>query len=172
MVGLMAAVGMLALAPGARGATADGVMITNTVCATFGSPSGVRFEVSYCVTRGVQVQNPCITLLKTSSPTAVAAGGTMTYTLWVVNCSPYASAFNVLVADRLPENVAYDAFRGSWAGLGAPVGTWARYRGPDGVNWQAADPAAGQATPYFLRFALDMLGPNRSAMQTYSVTVL
>lgn len=170
-MGVLAGVVLLAAAQGARAATADGVMITNTVCATFGSPTGVQFTVSYCATRPIQVQNPCVSLQKTSNPTAVAAGGTMTYTLWVVNCSPWASAFNVAIGDRLPENVGYDANRGNWPGLSA--GTWTKYRGSDGANWQAAqDPPAGQATPYYLRFVLDMLGPNRSAMQAYSVTVL
>ena len=167
----MAVAGLLA-ATNVRAATADGVMITNTVMATFGSPGGVGFTVSYCATRPVQVQNPCVSLLKTSNPTAVAAGGTMTYTLWVVNCSPFASAFNLAVADRLPENVAYDAFRGGWAGAGAPVGTWSQQSGSNGSTWAGSLPLAGQTTPYFLRFALNMLGPNRSAMQTFSVTVL
>jgi len=171
MIGLIAVVTAAMGVSQAEAATADGVMITNTVCATFGSPGGVGFTVSYCATRPIQLQNPCISLQKVSTPTAVAAGGTMTYTLWVVNCSPFASAFNVLIADRLPENVGYDAWRGSWPGVSA--GTWVRSRGPDGVNWQAgSDPPVGQATPYYLRFALDMLGPNRSAMQMYSVTVL
>ena len=169
MVGLMAAVGMLATAS-AWGATADGVMITNTVCATFGSAGGVGFQVSYCATRPVQVQNPCISLLKTTTPTAVAAGGTMTYTLWVVNCSATASAFNVNVTDRMPENVAMDLFRGGWPGISA--GTWSQSSGSNGTTWAGGVPAAGQTTPYFLRFSLDLLGPNRSAMQTYSVTVL
>jgi uncharacterized repeat protein (TIGR01451 family) len=118
----------------------------------------------------VLVQNPCISLQKVSNPTAVAAGGTMTYTLWVVNCSATASAFNINVVDRMPENVAMDAFRGGWPGISA--GTWSQFSGSNGTTWAAGVPLAGQTTPYFLRFALDLLGPNRSAMQTYSVTVL
>jgi uncharacterized repeat protein (TIGR01451 family) len=153
-----------------RAMTADGTVITNTVCITFSSATGRGWAVSFCVTSRPMVGNPCALVQKAVSPATQTSGGTMTYTIWVVNCGPTASAWNLVAVDPLPDNVSYDAFRGSWPGVSA--GTWARYRGADGASWQAADPAAGQVAPYYLRFVLDMLGPNRSAMQTYSVVIL
>ncbi len=166
----MLVAGLAGWAGPAPAMTADGAVITNTACITFSSASGRGWSVSFCVTARPMVANPCALVQKTVSPTSQTAGGTMTYTIWVVNCASVASAFNLVAVDPLPSNVAYDAFLGSWPGVSA--GTWARYRGADGASWQAADPVAGQASPYYLRFVLDMLGPNRSAMQVYSVTVL
>lgn len=169
-MGMLGAAAVVVMAGVARGATSDGVVITNTACATFAGLSGLGWSVSYCVTRPVLVQNPCITLTKVANPTAQAAGGTVTFTLWVVNCSATASAFNVSVTDRLPDNAGFDAARGEWGGISA--GTWARQHGSNGTTWVAGSPTAGQTTPWYLRFVLDQLGPNRSAFAAFSVTVL
>ena len=164
-------VGLLGLVGGgANAATADGTLITNVACATFSTASNAGYAVSYCATATVIVQNPCVTLIKTPDLTIQAAGGTVTYTIWVVNCSPVGSAFNITVTDKLPDNVAWDAPRGSWAGLSG--GTWFPSNASNGTTWVNGSPLAGQTTPYYLRFVLTQLGPSKSAFQTFSVTVL
>jgi len=109
-------------------------------------------------------------LTKVANPTTQAAGGTVTFSLWVVNCSADASAFNVSVTDRLPDNAGFDATQGEWPGLSG--GTWSRQNGSNGSTWAVGNPTAGQTAAWYLRFVLSQLGPNRSAYAAFSVTVL
>jgi len=164
------AAGLLA-AGVARGMTTDGTMITNVATSTYSTTSGMGFTVSYSVTALAWVANPCLGLQKVGLPVMQSSGNTVTYTIWVVNCSCTSSAFNVTVTDRLPDNVAYDAWRGAWNG--GSGGTWTASYSPNNASpWTAGNPSAGQTSPFYLRFALNLLGPCASAMETYSVTVL
>jgi uncharacterized repeat protein (TIGR01451 family) len=128
--------------------------------------------VSFAATATVLVQNPCVSLRKVPDVTIQAAGGTVTYTLWVVNCSPIMSAFNITVTDKLPDNVAYDQPRGSWNG--GSGGTWASSESATGAvgTFVPGTPPPGQLTPYYLRYVIDLLGPAKSAMIAYSVVIL
>jgi len=170
----MVVVCLLGLGAGrVRATTADGTMITNVATATFATPSlAGPYAVSYNASAYVMVQNPCVAIRKDPNVTTQSAGGTVTYTLWVVNCSPVTSAFNITITDKLPDNVTYDQPRGNWNG--GSGGTWTSWESATGATnaWVQATPPSGQATPYYLRFLLDQLGPAKSAMIAYSVVVL
>lgn len=170
VVAMMVGASLLGLQREANAATADGTLITNVACATFNTASLSPYAVSYCATATVIIQNPCVSLVKTPDVTIQAAGGTVTYTLWVVNCSPASSAFNITVTDKLPDNVKYDAPRAQWNGLGG--GLWANSSSSNGTAWAASNPLAGQGTTYYLRFVMPTLGPLQSAFVQYSVTIL
>jgi len=162
----------LGVAGSTNAATADGTLVTNVATATFATASTMGFAVSYGASAYVLIANPCVSLLKVPNVTVQSAGGTVTYTLWVVNCSPTTSAFNVTVTDKLPDNVAYDAARGNWNG--GSWGTLSTWTSATGVPTAYANvpPAAGQVTPFYMRYLLDQLGPNRSAFLSYSVVIL
>jgi len=160
------------LAGRAGATTADGTLVTNVATATFAAPYPGAFAVSYASTATVLIANPCINLQKTVTPSIQAAGGTLTFRLWVINCSPYASAFNVSVIDKIPDNVAFTtpmASAGSWTN---GPGAWAGYGSLLGTAWAAGEPLAGQVTPYYLRYILSLLGPNKSAYVQYGVNIL
>jgi len=172
----LVAIGM-AISPGsASAATADGTLITNVACATFSAnPAGTAgYAVSYCATATVLIRNPCIALQKIANPTAQASGGDVTFTLWVVNCSPTSSAWNILVTDRMPDNTAYEnpSFV-SWPGNATP-GVWQANYSSNNTTWSAlgTQPGAAQGAPYYLRYTLDILGPGKSAFASFQVTIL
>jgi uncharacterized repeat protein (TIGR01451 family) len=128
------------------------------------------FRVSYCSTATVLVANPCINLVKLANPTQQSAGGTVTFTLYVVNCSCLVSAWNVTITDRLPDNVNYSQNYTTWNG--GSGGTWSPFMSSDNVTFAAGSPPAGQITNYYLRFVLDRLGPCKSAMAQYTANIL
>ena len=153
--------------------TSDGAIVTNVASATFNAVYAGAFAVSYASTATVLIANPCINLRKDVSPSVQAAGGTLTFRLWVVNCSPYASAFNVSIIDKIPDNVGYNTdivATGSWSPSG--LGVWSQYESTNGTAWAAGPPPVGQVTPYYLRFILSLLGPGKSAYVQYGVNIL
>jgi len=155
----------------AWGITTDGTMITNVATSTYGSTLGMGFNVTYAVTALTWVANPCLQLQKVGLPVSQASGNTVTYTIWVVNCSCTGSAFNVTVTDRLPDNAAFSGPNGTgWNG--GTGGAWWPTNGSNGTTWVAGSPALGQTSTYYLRFTLTLLGPCASAMESYMVTVL
>jgi len=163
----------VALAGRAGATTSDGAIVTNVASATFNAQYPGAFVVSYASTATVLVANPCITLRKDVSPSVQAAVGTLTFRLWVVNCSPYASAFNVSIIDKLPDNVGFNTdivATGSWSPSG--LGVWSQYESLNGTAWAAGAPPVGQVTPYYLRFILSLLGPGKSAYVQYGVNIL
>ena len=105
VVAMVVGAGLLGVGQKACAATSDGTLITNVASATFSTASLNQYFVSYNATATVLVQNPCVTLIKTPDVTVQAAGGSVTYNLWVVNCSPNTSAFNITVTDKLPDNI-------------------------------------------------------------------
>jgi uncharacterized repeat protein (TIGR01451 family) len=62
-----------------------------------------------CVTNTVQAD---LAILKRDTPDPVLAGTNLTYTLWLTNFGP-SRATSVLVTDRLPDSVTFDAGRSS-----------------------------------------------------------
>jgi len=170
-----AAIALCALlaGPGAWGATTDGSLLTNVVSATFSSnPAGaVLFTVSYSATVTVMVRNPAILLTKLSTPTTQSAGGEITFRVWAANTSLYSSAFDVVVTDRLPDNMEYvGASFGSWTN---GTGTWSPeysnlYAGP----YTAGQPGNGQDAPYYLRWTLNWLGPGKSGFIEFKARIL
>jgi len=169
----LAAVWGLVLPPGeALAATADGTLITNVACATYMSASGQGFTVSYCATQTVYVSSPCIALQKLANPTTQSSGGTVTFTIWTVNCSCTNSAFQINVTDRLPDNMTYSSNYTNWPG---GPGTWTRFASSDNgaaMAWQLNGPANAQGAPYYLRYVLDLIGPCKSAFVQFTANVL
>lgn len=168
----LAALWGLALPPGASAApTADGTLITNVACATFMAAGGQGFAVSYCVTAIVRVDSPCIALQKIANPTVQSSGGTVTFTIYVVNCSCTNSAFNITVTDRLPDNMSYS---GNYAGVPLGFGgTFTPYSSSTNANpWASSNPVVGQGAPYYMRYILDFISPCKSAMVTFTANVL
>jgi uncharacterized repeat protein (TIGR01451 family) len=141
-------------------------------CAPYAAASGAGFAVSYCATAILNIQNPCLALQKVANPTAQASGGTVTYTIWVVNCSCTSSAFNINVTDRLPDNVMAGAPALVTYWNGNSGGNWSVASGSNNTTWASGAPVAGQNVPYYLRFVLDQLGPCKSAYSSFTVSVL
>ena len=154
--------------------TMCGAMLTNTVSATFGSnPTGtVPFTVSYNSSTSVIINCPAITVNKTATPTLQTAGQTVVFRVWVANTSPWFSAFNVAVIDRLPDNMEWAGVAtGYWTNMPAPVwteGSSAVYAGPYAV----APPTSGQDYPYFMRWTLNILGPGKSGFVEFQARIL
>ena len=97
-------------------------------------------------------------------------GGTLTYTIWLVNCSPYFTGWNIVALDPLPVNVGYiGPSLANWTPPGSSL--LARYS-DTGVTWTTGEPANGQAAPQYLRWVVDKLGPGRSACVTFRASVL
>jgi len=179
---VLATIGCLSLVAGGRSASAattDGTLITNVACGTFLSASGMGFAISYCCTANVIVANPCVALQKRATPTVQSSGGVVTFELIAINCSCSSSAFNIMVTDRLPDNMAYfagpvNAWNGTTGAPGPnPISTG--YKSPDNLpsSWTVTWPAAaGQVAPYFLRWQLEFLGPCESSAISFQATVL
>jgi len=176
---VLSTIGCLSLVAGAHvasAATTDGTLITNVACGTFQSASGMGFAISYCCTANVYVTNPCVALQKRATPTVQSSGGVVTFELVAINCSCSSSAFNIMITDRLPDNMAF--FSGpvnGWNGFYAagPNPTSTPYKSNDNLSWTANWPAvAGQVTPFWLRWQLDFLGPCESSSISFQATVL
>ena len=169
LAGLLGAVTMPRLS---FGMAADGMLITNNVSATYGGSGGlsIKYTVSYLATANVLISCPVVSLAKVAMPTVQSAAGVVTFQIWVANTSMQASAFNVVISDKLPDNVTF---------LG-PVTTWWNGVAPatspasssNGTAWAGSAPLAGQAGTYYLRWTLNQLAPGRSGFIQYTVTVL
>lgn len=170
--------GSLSLAAAGRvsAMSADGALVTNVVTATYngmgyvvGQP-GSTYAVSYYASAYVLVSCPVIYVQKVATPTVQVTGGTVTFQLWVVNNSLGASAFNVSLVDALPVGMGYVA--PSFSGWD-PSGTWYRSWGSaPGGPWTAnAEPPNGQLAPAYLEWTANIVGPGKSALVTYLVTV-
>lgn len=179
-VGIM--IGMAAMmARPAVAATADGVLITNVACATYGSvAAGCDFTATYCVTATVLVVNPNIQISKSASPSIECSGSTVTFCIWVANASAYTSAFNVHVEDIIPGTsgvMAYVQGQSNWitgtAGAALTVG----YGGRPPFNafftqYWGTEMSAGQTGPYAIRWVLSVIGPGKSAMLCWKASIL
>ena len=171
--------------------TADGTLLTNAAMVSFwaskhsgvltplGRPLGdyppsniyfnPRFVVSYLASANVLVSFPIVAALKTVDPPDQGAGGLVTYRLWVINSSSWASAFNVTFTDIIPENMQYaGGFQGWDGGSG---GIYTGYYSLSGLpaTWVDLNPGVYPqdtdiATSFYLRWILSRLGPGRSAL--------
>jgi len=154
--------------------TMCGSLLTNSVTVTFGSnPAGsVMFNVSYNSSATVLINCPTIIVNKIATPTLQTAGQTVVFRVWVANTSPWFSAFNVAVIDRLPDNMEWAGVASVyWTNMPAPVwteGAAAAYLGPYGVG----APASGQDFPYYMRWTLDQIGPGKSGYVEFQARIL
>jgi uncharacterized repeat protein (TIGR01451 family) len=162
------------LLPGvSRAMTADGAMITNFAAATgywgvAGPAYTSRYTVSYNATAGVIVSCPVVHITKMVTPTMLAVSQTATYTVCIINNALNASAFNLVVNDKMPDNMAWVTGLTNWStgtAWSAPVFS------SNGTTWGVAEPPAGQGSPWFLQWRIGPLGPNRSACVTFKMTV-
>ena len=109
----------------------------------------------------------------------------MTFCIWVVNTSPYTSAFNVVLRDVLyNELLAYVSGQSIWAGStsGASicVGRGRDNAGTEVFDWTcggaspcACEPPDGQTYPYYLRWAINVIGPaGKSALICFKMRIL
>jgi len=157
----------------AEATTFDGTLLSNVACASYFSPTGFQYYVSYCATATVVVVNPCLQLSKLGTPTVVSSGGAVTWQIYVKNCSPTTSAYNVVMYDVIPDNMAYvgsSLTANVFGGSPAPT-VKASYSLDAGVNWTAGQ-APGGVTALLRWGVTPMLAPNVSALITYQATVL
>jgi hypothetical protein len=94
----------------------------------------------------------------------------VTFQIWVANTSMQASAFNVVISDKLPDNVTFLAMSAPWWNGVAPATTTSS--SSNGTAWVSSAPLAGQGATYYLRWTLNQLAPGRSGFIQYTVTVL
>lgn len=172
------------LAGTASATTADGTLITNVACATFGTVatagwpgSGQTLEVSYCATQTVLVATPSIALQKTASPSIECSGGTVTFCIWAVNTSAMTSAFNVGLVDRLPDQMGYvNGGQTSWNGLTVGNTFFNDWGGePFPYTRNPGEPPNGVTSSgslYYLRFVFGLIGPGKSALVCYKAQIL
>ena len=171
----MAVVVVGCVVAGGRGeaTTFDGTLLSNVACASYFSPTGFQYYVSYCATATVVVVNPCLQLAKFGTPTVASSGGTVTWQIYVKNCSPTTSAYNVVMYDVVPDNMAYvgsSLTTNIFGGFPAPT-VKASYSLDGGLNWLAGE-APGGVTALLRWGVTPMLAPNVSAMITFRATVL
>jgi len=160
------------------GGVADGTLITNVACATYGTvggPMSCELSATYCVTATVLVANPNIQVSKTASPTADCSGATVTFCIWVSNVSAMCSAFNVEVEDRISTSIAYVVGQANWvlgtAGATLTLG-YGNTFGAGTYYWNVGEPVAGQTATYAVRWIVSMIGPGKSAMLCWKGQIL
>lgn len=184
----LAVLSLLTAGP-ALATTSDGTLITNIACATFRDNGGAGKEISYCATSFVLVASPAVIMSKVASPTLMTSGGIVTFCISFSNTSAYASAFSLVITDRIPDNMHYYqpiapradtgsgnwGIEGSWSSNGAAAYTDAKdYLGPpNGPGpWVTTDwPATATSAGYYLRWTVEGLGPHESGYICYTATV-
>ncbi len=182
-MGILRAILVAALAGFAAPAaamTGTGTMITNVVSMTFGVAYGIGFQVSFNLTARAIVGSPAVTIAKNVNPTGIGAGGTLTYTITLVNPDTTDSAFNLHVEDIIPGAsgvVAYIQGQDNWVTgtAGAAVTLGYGMRMPWNVinNWfWGSEMTAGQSGPYALRWVISVMGPGKSATLCWKARVL
>jgi len=182
LIGLL----MVGLSGRGLGATAEGTLITNVASATYASAQAAAYGVSFATTAFVMVVNPAIAVQKTSAPTVACSGSTVTFCIWATNTSAMTSAFNVVVSDRMPDVFGYVLGGQSlWAtgtagatvtpGFSNVQGIPQIYCWPTTVNPMcnaSGEPLNGQGGPYYIRWAISVIGPGKSAMACFKAYVL
>ena len=172
---------MMLMARVAGAATADGTLITNVACMTYGSVTvDCNFTASYCVTATVLVVNPNIQINKSASPSIECSGSTVTFCIWVANASAYTSAFNVHVIDIIPGSsgvMSYVQGQLNWvtgtAGGAVTLGYGSQppWNGFLYQQWGVECPA-GQTGPYGIRWVVSLIGPGKSALLCWKASIL
>jgi uncharacterized repeat protein (TIGR01451 family) len=171
--GLMG-LGLVLLAGTASALTADGVLITNLAWGTYRTTSNpVAQNITYGATANVLVATPMIQLRKTTSATIQVAGGIVTFCLSYSNTSSLTSALNVVVADKMPDNMKFtDPGGGAIFDNDPPGGTMTPAYSFNNTAWTTGVPTSGQAGPLYLRWTTDVVGPKESAYMCYTVSIL
>jgi uncharacterized repeat protein (TIGR01451 family) len=173
LAGLVA--GIILSAGRAEALATSGVLLTNMVSFTYSNDFGGNRQIlgTYGATTTVLIQNPAMSVTKYATPTLQASGSNVTFKVCVMNTNGTASAFNVAVLDRLPDNMEWAGVATSMWAVQVPAGTWTEqsssvFPGP----YAAFPPIAGQDAPYYMRWVLNTLGPNRSACVEFQAKIL
>lgn len=166
---LMVAFALAAMPRGAAALTVDGSIMTNTALATFSGMAGIGtgYMVSYLATDRVLICNPVVAYKKTATPTLIFPTGTVVFSLCVVNNSITTSALNMVLSDKLPDNMTFVA-QSLWTAP-APIAAYsASMAGP----WTTGTPVVGQGNPLYLRWTFGLIGPRSSGCVDYQAVVL
>jgi len=177
---------VLAAAGRASAMTSEGTLITNMATASYWSPDGVKYSVTFGTSGYVLVSNPAIMLYKTAAPTMQCSGGTVTFCIYAVNSSTISSSFNVIVEDWLPLDSTWQngmefliGSRTSWqsAGNGATITPGFQWYavGPGWRSWYLGTDPDGDPDSlgqYYIKWFINLIGPGKSVMVCYRATVL
>jgi len=163
----------LLLAPQARAGVADCGMLTNFASVTYQNTAGDAYETSYAVTYPVKVASPNIVFNKTSNPTIQSSSGTVSFCINFQNLSYCASAINVLVTDKVPDNMNFFPTAPNYfAWTNGPNNTTENeeYASVLAGPWTAGEPSL--PGNYYLRWAYPFLAPRESGVICFRATVL
>lgn len=174
LAGLFACLAAVLAGGVASASTADGVLITNLAGATYKTTSGAGQSISYGATVNVLVATPVVMLRKEASGTLQASGGTVTFCISYSNSGRWASAFNVVITDAMPDNMRFVNGTGNWESPPAGSSVTRAWSTNGGAGWTStgSTPNMAQGTPVLLRWTVDVLGPNASGYVCYTVSVL
>ncbi len=175
LLSVLMGVALLAGAGREAGAgTTRGTLVTNFAMATFNTPAGIQFQVSYAVTAPFLVEAPDVIIWKGPywPPTEQMPGGPVWFWIYLWNDSQVMTAYNVTLTDQLPDNTAYGNDLSAWIGDFAFAATSYTSSSADGITYTDGEPVVGQAAPYFMRWVLPQLGPNKSAVIVFRVDIL
>jgi len=177
VLGFLAAM-VLGVPKAALAATVEGTIITNQMFATYSSLSRAQYSMTYLVTATVMVGNPDISVRKESIPPMQVAGGTVKFCMWLVNNSMYASAWSVIVTDKVNGSV----FSGGMSYVAGGLESWSGTPGSTVRNgydanimfvlpvWDSEPPDGVMG--YSIRFLVEPIGPGQSAMVCFRARVL
>jgi len=161
------------LAPAVQAGVADCGMLTNFASVTYSNTAGDPYEASYAVTAPFKVASPNLVISKYATPTIQGAGGTVFFCINFQNLSYCASAINVLVRDKVPDNMNFIVIGPNYYAWtnGPNNGTDAdEYAAVSTGPWTPGEPAV--AGNYWLRWSFPMLAPRESGVICFRATVL
>lgn len=173
--------GVALLAVGAaRGTTTSGTLITNMASSTYFQSQYFNtplYSVSYSPSAYVLVAGPDVQLQKVGTPTIACSGGTVTFCVWAANVSAYTSAFNVILEDKFPVGFSYINGQTLWPAASITKGymTTAGVCPPSCVDTWGVEPPTGQTAiggGLWLKWVVNELGPSKSAMMCFRMTLL
>ncbi len=155
-------------------ATADCSQITNFASATYQNSSLDGYIVSYAVTARVQAATPGVITGKTATPTIQGSGGQVTFCITFQNLSYCASAFNVMIHDRVPDGMNYNSgfALASWTSSGGVPSPYWNLNGTPTWNAGTPTPPANGSATYYLRWVFDQLDPRESGVVCFQASVL
>jgi uncharacterized repeat protein (TIGR01451 family) len=158
----------------AAAATGCGTLITNVATVTMwsGPMDQIGYALSYNVTATVVVICPVTGLVKYADRGVASAGSTVTFFVCVNNqrLTADGSVWNVTITDRMPPGMSFVDWGTNDYGGTVSLRAYTGVLTPGG--WTVAAPAAGQGTPLYMRWRVDMVGPMKSACVTYRARIL